>query len=82
MPITVKDAHGGAQPTRRDIDSLIGGIVIAIGCFILWFLVASQMGNAMPTRPIIVCGALVSQTAHPRHFPAAGHFRYAPNSVD
>jgi hypothetical protein len=34
--------------------------VIAIGCFILWFLVASQMANAMPTSPIIVCGALVS----------------------
>ena len=34
--------------------------MIAIGCFILWFLVASQMANAMPTRPIIVCGALVS----------------------
>ena len=59
MPITIKDAHGGAQPSRRDIASLIGGIVIAIGCFIL-LLVASQMANAMPTRPIIVCGALVS----------------------
>jgi hypothetical protein len=60
MPITIKDAHGGAQPIRRHIASLIGGIVIAIGCFILWFLVASQMANAMPTRPIIVCGALMS----------------------
>ena len=60
MPITIKDAHGGAQPIRRDIASLIGGAVIAIGCFILWFLVASQLANTMPTRPIIVCGALVS----------------------
>ena len=60
MPITIKDAHGGAQPIRRDIASLIGGIVIAIGCFILWLLVASQLANTMPTRPIIVCGALVS----------------------
>jgi hypothetical protein len=60
MPITIKDAHGGAQPSRRDIASLIGGIVIAIGCFILWLLVASQLANTMPTRPIIVCGALVS----------------------
>jgi hypothetical protein len=60
MPITIKDAHCGAQPIRRDIASLIGGILIAIGCFILWFLVASQLANAMPTRPIIVFGALVS----------------------
>jgi len=60
MPITIKDAHGGAQPIRRDIASLIGGIVIAIGCFILWLLVASQLANTMPTRPIIVGGALGS----------------------
>jgi hypothetical protein len=60
MPITIKDAHGGAQPIRRDIASLIGGAVIAIGCFILWLLVASQLANTMPTGPLIVCGALVS----------------------
>ena len=60
MPITIKDAHGGAQPIRRDIASLIGGIVIATGCFILWFLVASQLANTMPTGKIIVCGALAS----------------------
>lgn len=60
MPITIKDAHRGAQPIRRGIASLIGGAVIAIGCFILWLLVASQLDNTMPTRPIIVGGALVS----------------------
>ena len=36
MALTIRDA----APRKRNIASLVGGIVIAVGCFVLWVLVA------------------------------------------
>lgn len=49
MPITVRDirpgrnAKPGAAPVKRNIASLVGGVVIAAGCFVLCLLVASEL---------------------------------------
>ena len=59
MPITKRDVRNGAPPISRGIASLIGGMVIGVGCFILWLLVAGQLMNAPPTMPVIACGVLV-----------------------
>ena len=40
MPITVRDR----APRQRNIASLVGGYVIAAGCFVLALLVASELG--------------------------------------
>ena len=60
MPITIKDIRPGAQPVRRDIASLVGGVVIAMGCFVLWLLVASQLMHGMISVPVIIAGAVVA----------------------
>jgi small-conductance mechanosensitive channel len=52
MAITIRDA----APRQRSIASLVGGIVIAVGCFILWVLVASQLTQWPPTAPVIASG--------------------------
>jgi hypothetical protein len=60
MPITARDLKGSPKPVQRNIASLIGGFVIAIGSFILWNLVASQIAGGMPSVPVIVLGAAVA----------------------
>jgi len=57
MPITARDMEDGAKPVQRNIASLVGGFVIAFGCFILWILVASQIVGGMPSAGIIALGA-------------------------
>jgi hypothetical protein len=57
MPVTARDLKDGAKPVQRNIASLVGGFVIAIGCFVLWILVASQIAGGMPGAPIIALGA-------------------------
>jgi lipopolysaccharide export LptBFGC system permease protein LptF len=47
---------------KRNVASLVGGIVIAIGVFILWVLVTGTMGYA-PTWPVLALGALVAAAA-------------------
>ena len=48
MAITVRDLRPGrdtkpgAAPIKRNIASLVGGVVIAAGCFVLCLLVASE----------------------------------------
>jgi len=59
MAITIRDTRPGAQPpAKRNIASLVGGVVIAVGCFILWVLVATQLTHATPTFPVIAAGAV------------------------
>ncbi len=43
MAITIRDTKPGAAPVKRNIASLVGGIVIAAGCFVLCLLVASEL---------------------------------------
>jgi hypothetical protein len=56
VAITVRDA----EPRKRNIASLVGGVVIAGGCFLLWLLVASQLTQWPPTLPLVVSGAIVA----------------------
>ncbi len=63
MPITARDLKSGAKlkagaKPARNIASLVGGFVIAFGCFILWTLVASQLSGGMPSAPVIALGAV------------------------
>ncbi len=60
MAITVRDTKPGAPPGKRNVASLVGGVVIALGCFVLWFLVASQLAAGTPSIPVIALGALAA----------------------
>ena len=54
--ITVKDIGRAQAPVRRNVASLVGGFVIAAGCFVLWLLVAGQLAHARPGPGIIAAG--------------------------
>ena len=54
MAITIRDS----APRKRNIASLVGGYVIAIGCFVLWLLCATQL-TQWPPSPGIIAGGLV-----------------------
>ena len=56
MPITVRES----QPVKRNIASLVGGVVIAVGCFVLWLLVASQLTQWPPSPLVIATGLAVA----------------------
>lgn len=60
MPITVKYTAAGRQPVQRNVASLVGGFVIAFGCFVLFLLVAGEILQAPLTLPIIVFGAVLA----------------------
>ncbi len=48
-----------AGPRRqRNIASLVGGFVIAGGCFVLWVLVASQLTHWPPSLLLVCLGLL------------------------
>ncbi len=49
-----------APPRQRNIASLVGGFVIAFGCFVLWVLVASQLTQWPPSLMLFVVGAIVA----------------------
>ena len=55
MPITVRDTKPGAAPIKRNIASLVGGVVIALGCFVLCLLVASEL--TVVTWPVVLGAA-------------------------
>jgi len=58
MAITIRDAGAPAKPRRqRNIASLVGGFVIAFGCFVLWVLVASQLTQWPPSLWLWILGA-------------------------
>jgi lipopolysaccharide export LptBFGC system permease protein LptF len=56
MAITIRDA----EPRKRNVASLVGGIVIALGCFVLWMLVASQLTQWPPSMPVMASGVVVA----------------------
>ena len=56
MAITIRNA----EPRKRNIASLVGGIVIAVGCFVLWVLVVGQLTRFPPSLPLIACGLVVA----------------------
>jgi len=51
-----RDIKSGTAPIKRNIASLVGGVVIAIGCFVLCLLVVSEL--AAVTWPVVF-GALI-----------------------
>ena len=55
MAITIRDAKPGAAPIKRNIASLVGGVVIAAGCFVLCLLVASELTAV--TWPVVLGAA-------------------------
>ena len=60
MPITSKEARAGVAPARRDMASLVGGFVIAVGCLVLWLLVAAQLSHRTPVPAVIASGAIAA----------------------
>jgi len=58
VPLTIKDMRAGTAPRQRNIASLVGGYVIAFGCFVLFVLVASQLSSGLPAWPTIALGAV------------------------
>jgi lipopolysaccharide export LptBFGC system permease protein LptF len=49
-----------SAPRKRSIASLVGGVVIAVGCFVLWLLVASQLTQRPPSLPLVASGLIVA----------------------
>jgi hypothetical protein len=47
-------------PVKRNIASLVGGIAIAVGVFILWLLVAGELGYAPGGLPVILTGLIAA----------------------
>jgi len=58
MAITIRDIKPGAVPVKRNIASLVGGVVIAAGCFVLCLLVASELTTV--TWPVVLCAAALA----------------------
>ena len=52
--------HPRPAPRQRNIASLVGGVVIAIGCFVLWILVASELTHWPPGPAAIASGLAAS----------------------
>jgi hypothetical protein len=57
VAITIRDR---APRRKRNIASLVGGYVIAIGCFVLWILCASQLTQWPPGLPVVAAGLIVA----------------------
>jgi lipopolysaccharide export LptBFGC system permease protein LptF len=55
MALTIRGA-----PRKRNVASLVGGYVIAVGCFVLWVLCASQLSQWPPAWPVIAAGVVVA----------------------
>ncbi len=58
MAVTIRST----EPRKRNIASLVGGVVIALGCFVLWLLVATQLTQWPPSLPLIASGLVVALT--------------------
>jgi hypothetical protein len=56
MAITIRDS----EPRKRSIASLVGGIAIAAGCFVLWLLVSSQLTQWPPSVPLVASGLVTA----------------------
>jgi hypothetical protein len=49
-----------APPVKRNIASLVGGIAIGLGVFVLWLLVGAELAGHAPGAPMILGGAVVA----------------------
>jgi hypothetical protein len=56
VAITIRDT----APRKRNIASLVGGVVIALGCFVLWILVASQLTQWPPSLLLVASGCVAA----------------------
>jgi uncharacterized membrane-anchored protein len=56
LAITIRDR----KPRKRNIASLVGGVVVAVGCFVLWVLVVSQLTQWPPSLPLLVSGLVLA----------------------
>ena len=56
MAITIRDT----APRRRNIASLVGGYVIAVGCFVLWVLCAAELTQWPPSLAWVGSGLAVA----------------------
>ena len=56
MAITIRDQ----APRKRNIASLVGGVVIAMGCFVLWILVSSELTQWPPHLAWLAIGLVVA----------------------
>jgi hypothetical protein len=56
MAITIRDQ----APRKRNVASLVGGYVIAVGCFVLWVLCASELTQWPPSLPLVGAGVVVA----------------------
>jgi lipopolysaccharide export LptBFGC system permease protein LptF len=56
MPVTIR----GGEPRKRNIASAVGGVVIALGCFVLWMLVGSQLTHWPPSPLVVASGVVVA----------------------
>jgi len=58
VAITVRDTKPGAAPIKRNVASLVGGVVIAVGCFALCLLVAAEFTPV--TWPVVLGAAALA----------------------
>ncbi|WP_428491600.1 hypothetical protein [Rhodopila sp.] len=56
MAVTIRDI----APRKRNVASLVGGYVIAVGCFVLWLLCAAQLTRWPPSLTLIASGLFVA----------------------
>lgn len=56
--VTIRDTTPGTAPAKRNVASLVGGYVIALGSLVLYLLVASELTPL--TWPIITAGILLA----------------------
>ena len=56
MALTIRER----EPRKRNTASLVGGVVIAVGCFVLWVLVLGQMTQWPPSALLILLGMAVA----------------------
>ena len=56
MAITLRET----EARKRSVASLIGGLVIAVGCFVLWVLVATQLTQWPPSPALVASGLFVA----------------------
>jgi len=54
--MTIRDR----EPRKRNIASLVGGVVIALGCLVLWILVASELTQWPLNLPVVAVGGLMA----------------------
>ncbi len=56
MAATIRDT----APRKRNVASLVGGVVIAVGCFVLWVLVAGELTQWPPSLGVVAAGVVVA----------------------